>query len=208
MTIGGRLGYDDDGQTPNSQITWFDTQPVPMLFELRSLPEAKGSPRKEHFRGIPTSMIIECQDGYLTGGRGGARAWSTNHKVIKHFPGDSGRTHAANFIAAVRSRNRGELRAEVLEGHISSAFCHLANISYRVGQPCAPVGIAAAIANQPLLAQSFDRLVRHLQANEVDLAKTPLTLGPRLTFDLKDEQLRGDTSDRANALLAESADLR
>jgi hypothetical protein len=202
MTIGGRLGYDDDGRTPNSQITWFDTQPVPMLFELRSLPEAKGSPRMEHFRGIPTSMIVECQDGYLTGGRGGARAWSNDRKVVKHFPGDSGRTHAANFIAAVRSRNRGELRAEILEGHISSAFCHLANLSYLVGRARPPEEITTAVADQPLLADSVERLVRHLRANEVDLAKTPLTVGPLLTFDAKSERFTGDASDQANGLLA------
>ena len=74
MTIAGRFGYDDDGETPNSQITWFDTQPVPMLYELRSLPSAKGANNMQAFRGLMTSMIIECDHGYLTGGRGGARA--------------------------------------------------------------------------------------------------------------------------------------
>jgi hypothetical protein len=201
LTIAGRLGYDDDGQTPNSQITWFDTAPVPMLFELHSLPEAKGSQRMEHYGGFPTSMIIECQDGYLTGGRGGARAWSYDRELIQHFPGDSGRTHAANFIAAMRSRNSSELRAEILQGHLSSAFCHLANISYLVGRPCPPVEIAAAVGDQPLLAESLDRLVRHLRANDVDLTNSPLTLGPLLSFDAALERFVGDASGQANMQL-------
>jgi len=202
MTIAGRLGYDDDGQTPNSQVTWFDTQPVPMLYELRSLPHAKGSNQMEAFQGLRTSMVIECDGGYLTGGRGGAKARFNDGKPIKNFPGDSGRTHAANFIAAVRSRKREDLRAEILQGHISTTFCHLANISYQVGRPCPPAEIAAAVGEQPLLAESFDRLARHLQANEVDLAKTPLTLGPLLTFDATNERFTGNASEQANALLA------
>jgi hypothetical protein len=204
LTIAGRLGYDDDGQTPNSQITYFDTQPVPMLYELRSLPQAKGARQMEAFRGIRTSMIIECEEGYLAGGRGGAKAWSCDGKVVKAFPGDSGRTHVANFIAAVRSRKREELRADILQGHASTTFCHLASISYLVGRPCPPTDIAAVAKDQPLLAESFDRLVRHLQANEVDLTRTPLTLGPLLTFDAGMERFSGEAREEANTLLRRS----
>ena len=39
--------------------------------------------------------------------------------------------HFQNFINAVRSRKREELNAEILEGHLSAALCHLGNISYR-----------------------------------------------------------------------------
>ncbi|MBM3890678.1 MAG: Gfo/Idh/MocA family oxidoreductase, partial [Verrucomicrobia bacterium] len=92
LTVAGRLGYDDDGETPNSQITFFDTQPVPMLYELRSLPSAKDAKDMEHFRGIVTTMIIECEHGYLTGGRGGAKAFAPDGMLIKDFKGDSGRT--------------------------------------------------------------------------------------------------------------------
>ena len=42
--------------------------------------------------------------------------------------------HFANFITAVRSRNRGELTAEIEEGAISTTLVHLANISYRLGR--------------------------------------------------------------------------
>lgn len=40
--------------------------------------------------------------------------------------------HFRNWLAAVRSRNPADLSAEILEGHMSSALCHLANIAYRV----------------------------------------------------------------------------
>jgi hypothetical protein len=40
----------------------------------------------------------------------------------------------ANFIQAVRSRRREDLNAEIEEGHLSSALCHLANMAYRTGR--------------------------------------------------------------------------
>src|SRR2546430_11427994 len=39
----------------------------------------------------------------------------------------------ANFIACVRSRKPEDLVAPLIEGHYSSALCHLGNISYRLG---------------------------------------------------------------------------
>jgi hypothetical protein len=40
----------------------------------------------------------------------------------------------ANFVDAVRSRKREDLRAEIEEGAISTTLVHLANISYRLGR--------------------------------------------------------------------------
>lgn len=48
---------------------------------------------------------------------------------------------------------------------------------------------------------SFDRMVAHLQANEVDLDRTPLTLGPTLTIDSNTERYVGEHSDWANMYL-------
>jgi hypothetical protein len=42
--------------------------------------------------------------------------------------------HWENFIAAVRSRKREDLNAEIEEGALSCNLMHLANISYRVGR--------------------------------------------------------------------------
>ena len=39
--------------------------------------------------------------------------------------------HFRNWIAAVRSRKTSDLAADIEEGHLSSALCHLANIAYR-----------------------------------------------------------------------------
>ena len=44
------------------------------------------------------------------------------------------RPHYQNFIDAVRANDPKKLTCDVLEGHLSSALPHLANISYRVGR--------------------------------------------------------------------------
>jgi hypothetical protein len=38
MSFGGRFGYVDDGETPNTQIVFYDYKPVPIIFEVRGLP--------------------------------------------------------------------------------------------------------------------------------------------------------------------------
>ena len=44
------------------------------------------------------------------------------------------RPHFQNWLSAVRSRRREDLYAEVEQGHVSSAMCHLANIAATVGR--------------------------------------------------------------------------
>ncbi|MGP8246858.1 MAG: Gfo/Idh/MocA family protein [Bryobacteraceae bacterium] len=43
-------------------------------------------------------------------------------------------SHFQNFIDCVRTRKREDLVCEILEGHMSTALCHLANISFRTGR--------------------------------------------------------------------------
>lgn len=42
--------------------------------------------------------------------------------------------HWANFLEAVRAGTGAGLQGDILEGHLSTSLCHLANISYRVGR--------------------------------------------------------------------------
>jgi predicted dehydrogenase len=201
VSVGGRFGFDDNGETPNTQIAWFEYKPVPILWEMKTLPARKGTKERESWKGIRASMVLECEGGRLQGGRGGATAFDRDGKRIRHFKGDSGVTHMANFIAAVRSRDARGLAAEILEGHHSSALCHLANISHRTGMPQPPDAIAKSFRDHPRLADSFERLLGHLKANEIDLARTPLVAGPMLTLDAAAERFTGEGADRANAFL-------
>ena len=200
-SIGGRFGYDDAAETPNTQIVCFDYKPVPILWEMKSLPEAKGSDERDSFHGIRTGMILECEGGTLRGGRGGATAFDPDGRRIRHFKGDGGATHAANFIAAVRSRKPEDLAADILEGHLSSALCHMANISHRIGFRRPAGEIARSVRERGPLADALDRLLSHLKSNEVDLEKTPLVEGPTLPLDAARERFTGEASEWANMFL-------
>ncbi|MEN6604351.1 MAG: hypothetical protein ABFD86_18225 [Bryobacteraceae bacterium] len=54
-------------------------------------------------------------------------------KLIEAKPDDPA-PHIANFLDVVRSRKIQDLAANVEQGHLSSAMCHMANISYRLGR--------------------------------------------------------------------------
>jgi predicted dehydrogenase len=43
-------------------------------------------------------------------------------------------SHWANFLEAVRAGKSDGLQGDILDGHLSTSLCHLANISYRVGR--------------------------------------------------------------------------
>ena len=57
---------------------------------------------------------------------------STDEKA-KEPSGEDTVPHMKNFLDAVRSRDYKSLHAEIEIGARSAAFCHLANIGYRVG---------------------------------------------------------------------------
>jgi len=192
ISLGARFGYVDDAQTPNTQLAIFDYKPAPIILEIRGLPMKRGLRAMDAYRGTRSGNVVQCENGYFVGGRGGGWAYDNNGKKIKQFKGDGGATHQANFIKAMRSRKVSDLRADILEGHLSAALCHLANISYRLGSQSSPDNIRQTIQNNKEALETFDRIERHLGANEVDLAKTPLTLGPWLNVDAEKENIIAD----------------
>jgi len=192
MSIGGRFGYDDDAETANTQIAILDYEPAPLIFEVRGLPKRKDDSAMDNYRGVRIGIVIECENGYFAGGGGGGWAYDNDGNKIKQFKGDGGATHHANFIKAVRSRKVRDLNADIIEGHISSALCHMGNISHRIGQLSSPDEIKEAIKAEPQAAETFERFREHLFANWVDISKTRAVLGPWLKMDRRKEKFVGE----------------
>jgi len=181
MSVGGRFVFDDAGDTPNTQIIFYDFPTAPVLYELRSLRVAKNSNEAPQFRGEGVGVCAHCEDGDLmvyTGtlyDRSGKKVGQLNEPLP---PTES---HFENFIRAIRSGKPEELSAEVLEGQISTAITHAGNISYRLGQPATPDQVRAQIGDLPMMQEMLDRYLSHLKAHEIDPGAS--ILGPWLECD-------------------------
>jgi predicted dehydrogenase len=193
--VGGRFGYEDDGQTPNTQLALFDYGPggPPLLFEVRGLATPP-------LRGVTVGNIIYGSEGFVTFGQedsATAAAFDNSGKVVKTFTG--GGDHFGNFLAAVRSRSQSDLTCPILEGHLSSALCHLANISYRLGE-AEPFEVPRRVFGDSLdSAEAFGRFEQHLADNSLKLREMNFRLGPRLEFDAGAERFA--SAGKADAML-------
>jgi predicted dehydrogenase len=197
ISLGGRFGYIDDGETPNTQLIYYDYKPVPILFELRGLGRKQGDSVMDHYRDTRAGVVVECEGGWFCGGW----AYDNDGKKLRQFQRDDGGSHKANFIKAVRSRKPSDLTAEVLEGHLSSALCHMGNISHCVGKEASAEQVAQAVKGNSHLEEALGRLEEHLSVNRVNFQETPRILGACLQMDPAHETFTGDFSDQANRLL-------
>ena len=205
MSIGGRLAFNDCGETANTQIALFDYQPAPLICEVRNVRASKSPDAIGKFRNQNRGLVIDCEGGYFAGDASGGAVFDKQGKKIKDFPDDGSSkgletSHLSNFVAAIRSRKAGDLAAEALQGHHSTACCHLANVSHRLGKQARLEVIREAIQAKPELSDAFERCREYLRENEVNLDTTPAALGPWVTFDPKQERFVNDFADQANAL--------
>jgi hypothetical protein len=197
ISFGGRMGYLDNAETPNSLVVFYDYQPAPIIFEVRGLPHKTGENVMDHYRGIRAGVVIHCEGGYVAG----SYAYDHSGKKIRQFILDEGETHHLNFLEAVKSRNAGHLNAEIEEGHLSSALPHMANVSYRLGRPATGGEILQTLGHNQELVDCYERFQEHLLLNEVKISQTPRLLGPWLTLDPQTERFTGEFSEKANAFL-------
>jgi predicted dehydrogenase len=204
MSFGGRFRVNDAGETANTQIVFLDYKPAPLIFEVRGLPRYKGSRSMDVWRrtGTNIGVVVQCEDGYWAAGDGGGRIYDNdNQRTDQQFTGGGGGSHHQNFINAVRSHKVSDLNADIEKGHLSSALCHMGNVSYRLGKKMSVSDARNCIDNEYVM-DSFDRMIEHLKVNEVDLEKELITMGPMLTMDPRTERFVGEYSDMANMYIS------
>jgi hypothetical protein len=202
VSVGGRLGYDDDGTTPNSLVTvhrFGDNKTL--VFEVRGLPREQGHKEMDRYRGVSIGVVVECENGSLViPDYSSATAYAPDGEVIEQWK--AGGDHAANFLAAVRSRKPSDLSAEIEQGHLSSALCHTGNVSYLLGRDARVDDARKAVEKNDVASESVERLIQHLRANGVALEGDELRLGARLEMDTERETFRGEQAVSANPLLS------
>ena len=147
-SMGGHYLFDDDQETPNTQVATFEFEDggkkKMLVFEVRhwiTNNEAGIGERSDAQAGAAAGQqqtvgnIWYGSKGYMATGGGGWRTFMGPEQA----PGPKSEAGAGvggfvNFIDVVRSRKREDQLAEIEEGAISTMLIHLANISYRTGR--------------------------------------------------------------------------
>jgi hypothetical protein len=105
-SLGGRFAYEDQGQTPNTQMAVFEYGDVLLVFEVRGLVEKQ--------KEFPLKVLNEyyTDQGMITDGkfhpRNGGQAEPLARFDVKVTPGGAW----GSFLHAVRSRKVEDLNAD------------------------------------------------------------------------------------------------
>jgi predicted dehydrogenase len=139
VSTGGKYVYEDDQETPNTQIATFDYGDAELVFEVRGLNTGGDA-------GIPASgpnfigVTFFGSKGFMPVDEHGFQIFLGDKREpgesMKHAEGEIDDTagHMANFLKAVKTRNAADLNADVQVGVTSAALVHMANMSYRLGR--------------------------------------------------------------------------
>ena len=206
LAVGGRVAWNDAGNTPNVHYVYFDTGSFPTLIALSNLtdkPDGKKSwsTKGDRPMGISGSgYIVACEGGYLFGSRQKATALDKDGKKIKSWKGgDINSLHQRNFLDAVVSRDRSSLNAEVEVGHDSTGWCNLANIGFRAAHDYDQEAARESVSDLPIWGTLLDEM--HKQLAPFGVPESELRLSPMLTHDPEAESFTGDDSDVGNPFI-------
>src|SRR6185436_1167722 len=173
LTAGGRLGYADDGETPNTLLVRYGFQPAPLVLEIRGLPssrEAQGadwSASMDDTLGVRVGAVLHCEHGTLRIHLDAlAIACDDEGKEIRRWEGAG--DPFANWVAAIQSRRAADLSAGIETGARSSGLVHLANAVHRAGVAQTRDEVVHAFAGSETLAATCRRMLTHLEQNGVD----------------------------------------
>src|SRR5580658_2722356 len=134
VSTGGKYVYEDDQETPNSQIATFDYGDAELVFEVRGLNTggdtgiAAGGPNCIGVTFFGSNGFMAVDDRGFQIFLGDKRDPGESMKAAEH-DFDETLPHAQNFLKAVRSRKPEDLNAPVEVGATSAQLVHMANIS-------------------------------------------------------------------------------
>jgi predicted dehydrogenase len=140
--MGAIYALRDGRNTPDTQLALFEYENLTLSFEATLwTPYMKKTPANirdsDKFPDWPfssTKVEILGTEGFMYFGRhgGGWQAYDSNGELVhSEYGRQADKEHQDNFIDCIRNRKRPN--ADVETGHHSVLLCHLANISYMVG---------------------------------------------------------------------------
>jgi predicted dehydrogenase len=125
---GGKFYFDDDQETPDTQVVTYEYPDLSIVWEHRTWSnfgfEGRGS--GVAYYGDNGTLVIDDRGWQLT----------VDGKVVESGDGSKMEMpHLQNFLDCVKARRR--TNAPIDAGHISTTLCHLGNISQRLGRKLA-----------------------------------------------------------------------
>jgi predicted dehydrogenase len=203
VAAGNRFAWDDNGQTPNMHFALMDYDGLPLVVDIRNLPDParRGGKEGALYLGARGGNYIQCENASVRIARGGGGAYDKDGKRIYQYKGDGGGGHTQNFINALRSGRREDLAAEIEVGHLGTTICHQANVAWRAGKEATPDQVRENVKSSEDAVNTLNDMLEQLGGNGVDLAKQPFIMGPTLTYDRKTEQFTGANAELANPFI-------
>ena len=151
VSTGGKYAYEDDQETPNTQLCSFDFGGRELVFEVRGvltggegvgLPPPRNTSPKRPAKPINVAIgnLFYGTDGWMAMDDQGVQVYKGEsselimEEYLPNASSDGTNMHMENFLSACRSRNYKELHDGIENAFLSAALCHLGNISYRTGR--------------------------------------------------------------------------
>jgi predicted dehydrogenase len=156
VTCGGnKYFFDDDQETPDTQIATFDFPTGCISWEHRTW-----SPRGIDGEGFGVEFYGSEGTMYTGGTDFIVYAWAgKKEKVIEKKEGtDPVRAHLQNFLDCLVTREKPNAEIEI--GHRSTQFCHLANIAWRTRSTVKFDGETETISGNPAASKLLGREYR------------------------------------------------
>jgi predicted dehydrogenase len=123
---GGKYFFDDDQETPDTQLAVFDVPGASIQWEHRTWSPRgiDGQSFGVEFYGSKGTLVTSGNGWTIYEGTG------KDEKVAaKHDGSEQQKTHQQNFLDCIASREKPNADIEI--GHRSALLCHLANIAWR-----------------------------------------------------------------------------
>lgn len=122
---GGRYCYDDDQETPDTQVAAFE-------FDNGTQITWQGNSCNKH-NNNPFAIFYGTEGTLEVESKGNYRIYDRANKLVEEVDSKtSGQVeHIQNFIDCARAGDSSKLNQPIESGHASTALCSLGNIAYR-----------------------------------------------------------------------------
>jgi len=131
VASGGQLFYNDDHQTPDTQMVTFEYDDCHLYYEMRLFTDYK-------LEGHDNGTVFYGDEGRVEIGRAGSIYYPKDGEPRRLGGGKEFDGHLRNFIDAIKAGNSDQLNAPIRDAFYSTNLCHLGNIGTRVGRVLVP----------------------------------------------------------------------